>query len=267
MQKILNKFNNLNLSQYESQVIYSLYSLGQSKATEISEYSGVPKAKIYDVLELLCNKRLIRMHATKPKTYSPLPPKEFFKTLKEWEKEKYNDNIDELKKYELQFQEKLDKLYNKSKTIEPHQELVEIIKLGDPSHFETKKIINNAKKELYFLTESFEYLDIIEKELDEAISRGVNIKVMLASKPNIKKENLEKYDQIIKRLKEKNIEIKFSKEVFNIRYTLSDPEENGSIILVVKEYNIPKELRNAVYSSNSSFVKGLANHFKYFWNS
>jgi len=264
--EIINKLTNIGLSNYESQVLTSIYSLGKAKATEISKYSNVPKAKIYGVLDSLCNKRLIRMHATKPMTYSPIEPKEFFNFLEQWEKTKFIEKENQIKNLKKQTKSELNELFKKSKAIKPTQELVEIIKLGAPSHFETKNIINRAKKELCFLTEAFEYLPIIEKELNNAIKRKVNIKIILASEKNIKKEKLNTYRNTVKKLKNKNIKLKFSSELFNIRYTLNDPEDKKicSSILVVKEYDVPKDMRNAVFSRNQSFVKGLKNHFLYF---
>ena len=69
------------------------------------------------------------------------------------------------------------------------------------------------------------------------------------------------------KLKDKKVNIKFSDELFHIRYALNDSEDKSlcGCVLVVKEYDVPVNLRNAVFSRNISYVKGLKNHFEYFW--
>jgi len=264
---IINRFLDLGLSHYESQVIVSIYSLGKAKATEISKHSKVPKAKIYGVLDSLCNKRLIRMHATKPLAYSSIEPKKFFEILEELEKNKFLSKKNDIENNKNNTIDDLKELYENSKSTQPTQELVEIIKLGEPSHLETKKTISNSKKKLCLLTESFEFLPIVEEELDAAITRGVDIKVVISSDKNIKKENLKEYSTIVSKLKSKKLKIKFCDEWFHIRYALNDPEEKSlcRCILVVKEYDVPKDMRNAIFSKNQSFVKGMKNHFDCFW--
>ena len=267
VENLIENFVNLGLSHYESQVLISIYSLGQVKATEASKHSKVPQAKIYAVLDSLCNKRLIKMHATKPLTYSPIQPEKLFELLNSWEKSKFDIKREKIHDNKKLTMGGLKSLYKKSKSTKPVQELVEIIKLGDPSHFETKQIINSAKKELYFLTESFEFLPLVEKELNNAINKKINIKIVLSSEKNIKPNQIIKYKSIVKKLKVKNVKIKFSDELFNIRYVLSDPIDKTSCgcMLVVKEYDVPKDMRNSIFSKNQSFVKGIKNHFNYFW--
>ena len=53
-------FRNLGLSEYQARVLAYSYVLGKSKATDLSKASNVPKAKIYSILEELCEFRLMK---------------------------------------------------------------------------------------------------------------------------------------------------------------------------------------------------------------
>ncbi|MFH1505716.1 MAG: helix-turn-helix domain-containing protein [archaeon] len=266
-QEALQRFLEIGLTEYEAKVLLSLYVTGQAKATEVSNASGVPKAKIYNVLDELCNKRLIKMHSTKPSTYSPLDPEELFSRLKKLEKGHFLDkekNINATKKH---IGKELAGLYHKSQTTSAHQELVEIIKLGEPSLFETKNIINKAKKVLLFMSQAFEHFDAVKKDIDTAIKKGVEVQVVLGTRKTLKKEGLKKYESTLSELRKRRTKVKFTDSVLNLRYTLSDPldKKTCGCILVVKEYDIPLSVRSAIYSDNQSFVKGMAEHFRSYW--
>jgi len=59
----------LGLSSYEEQVYRTLLVTGAATATDVSEASGVPKGRIYDVLNSLKARQLIRTQATDPTQY------------------------------------------------------------------------------------------------------------------------------------------------------------------------------------------------------
>ena len=67
----------LGLTSYEARTYTSLVQMGQATASEISRHSGVPKSKIYDVLEGLREKEFvyeIETGETKTKEYRPFSP-------------------------------------------------------------------------------------------------------------------------------------------------------------------------------------------------
>ncbi len=64
----------LGLSSYEEKVYRSLLVTGAATATELSEISAVPKGRIYDVLNGLEARRLIRMRSSDPNQYVAVQP-------------------------------------------------------------------------------------------------------------------------------------------------------------------------------------------------
>jgi sugar-specific transcriptional regulator TrmB len=64
----------LGLSSYEEQVYRTLLVTGATTATELSEASGVPRGRIYDVLNGLEAREIVRSQPTEPTQYRALDP-------------------------------------------------------------------------------------------------------------------------------------------------------------------------------------------------
>ncbi|MFB6140207.1 MAG: TrmB family transcriptional regulator [Halosimplex sp.] len=64
----------LGLSSYEEQVYRALLSLGSATAQEVSEASGVPMGRIYDVLNGLDARDVVRSQSTEPTRYAAVEP-------------------------------------------------------------------------------------------------------------------------------------------------------------------------------------------------
>ncbi len=70
----MSELGELGLSSYEEKVYRSLLVTGTTTATELSEISAVPKGRIYDVLNGLEARRLIKMQSSDPNQYAALQP-------------------------------------------------------------------------------------------------------------------------------------------------------------------------------------------------
>lgn len=87
-EELLNKLQKLGLNLYEAKAYASLLKVGTANAYKISKESGIPRARIYDVLESLTKRGLAMLEETNEnvKTYTPVPSKIFLdRTKKEWE--------------------------------------------------------------------------------------------------------------------------------------------------------------------------------------
>lgn len=81
----------IGLTMYEAQAYVTMTSLISSTATEISEKSGIPRSKIYDVLKELAKKNYIEVEDGRPLTYNVKSPVEVLTR----EKERLNSEIDD----------------------------------------------------------------------------------------------------------------------------------------------------------------------------
>jgi sugar-specific transcriptional regulator TrmB len=70
----MSKLGELGLSGYEETVYRSLLGLGAGTASEITDASGVPDGRIYDVLNGLEARELVRTRETEPTTYVAVDP-------------------------------------------------------------------------------------------------------------------------------------------------------------------------------------------------
>lgn len=85
---LLEKLQSFGLNLYEAKAYTGLLKIGTSNAYKISKESGIPRARIYDVLESLTKHGLAMMEESSEniKIYTPVPSQVFLeKTKKEWE--------------------------------------------------------------------------------------------------------------------------------------------------------------------------------------
>lgn len=91
MDENINILKGMGLTMYEAQAYVTLTSLISSNATEISEKSGIPRSKIYDVLKGLVKKNFIDVEGGRPLTYNVKSPIEVLSR----EKERLDAEIDD----------------------------------------------------------------------------------------------------------------------------------------------------------------------------
>ena len=71
MEKIISTLRKLGLNRYESKAYLALVSSGVSTAGKLAEKSGVPRAKIYEVLRSLERQGFAVSTSTRPSKFKP----------------------------------------------------------------------------------------------------------------------------------------------------------------------------------------------------
>lgn len=87
-ESLFEKLQKFGLNLYEARAYASLLKIGTANAYKVSKESGIPRARIYDVLETLTKRGLAMVEESSENTkiYTPVPSKVFLeKTKKEWE--------------------------------------------------------------------------------------------------------------------------------------------------------------------------------------
>lgn len=82
MESIVERLRKLGLTEYEAKVYSSLLRYHLNSASRLSERSGVPRTKIYSVLESLASKGWIKVYSGAPLLFKPLDPAEIFERMK-----------------------------------------------------------------------------------------------------------------------------------------------------------------------------------------
>ena len=179
MEKIINALAKFGLSTYESKAYITMCSMINGKAIDISEASGIPRSKIYDVLKELNKKGFVEVERTKPLKYTVVTPKVVF----EREKEKLEAELAEC-------EEELSELYNQeiSKTQAP----VWLINTSEKIIAKELEIIERSRSSI-----SMRIGFLLEGEGDELIKafrrlgEDVSIRILASRECYIDKEKVE----------------------------------------------------------------------------
>jgi sugar-specific transcriptional regulator TrmB len=82
MESVVEKLQRVGLTQYEAKAYVALLNTHLNTATEVSEKSGVPRTKIYSVLEALKHKGWVRVYSGVPLLFKAVEPLKVFEKVK-----------------------------------------------------------------------------------------------------------------------------------------------------------------------------------------
>jgi sugar-specific transcriptional regulator TrmB len=82
MESVVEKLQRVGLTQYEAKAYLALLNTHLSTATKVSEKSGVPRTKIYSVLEALKHKGWVRVYSGVPLLFQAVEPLKVFEKVK-----------------------------------------------------------------------------------------------------------------------------------------------------------------------------------------
>ncbi|KYK29945.1 MAG: hypothetical protein HXS48_19075 [Theionarchaea archaeon] len=266
--RVEDALQNLGLGKYQSRVLATLYALGKSKASDISKASGVPKAKIYAVLQELCALRLVKQIGTKPLQFEPIQPEVGLENLKIAKETQFQREISAITDIASSRLDLLQSLYEKSLATETEEEFLEIITVGTASEIETRKLYQKAQKEINVVSRAFEYLPKVRNWLEPSLKKGISLKVILLNTTYLSEKDLNTQHQMKDILVTMGAEVKTSPDKLPIRFTLIDPSfdyDRGAVLFLVEEESIPVFMRFAVLSENHSLAAGFKQYFDLLW--
>jgi predicted transcriptional regulator len=96
LSKLIDLVKGLGLNQYESRAYLSLLQLKEAPVSLISDKSGIPRARVYDVLVSLQKKGFVVQKPVKPVQYSALPLKTALNSVQEKKKSNLENHFNEL---------------------------------------------------------------------------------------------------------------------------------------------------------------------------
>jgi sugar-specific transcriptional regulator TrmB len=83
MKGVVEKLQKVGLTEYEAKAYVGLLGDHLSTATRLSEKSGVPRTKIYSVLESLAQKGWVKVYSGIPLLFKAVDPHVVFERIKE----------------------------------------------------------------------------------------------------------------------------------------------------------------------------------------
>ena len=198
---IIGSLKVLGLSSYEAIAYYTLNSMIEAKATEISNKSNIPRTKIYSVLKELRKKGYIETQFGHPNIYRAVNPSIIFKNEKDKLIEKLNNSQNEL-------------IYNYENQISKVPAPMWLIREEQKIINKEIELIEKTRKELKmrigFLFE--DELESLKKALHKASKNNIKIKILASANCIINGNTINIKDEIDSpNIKIKNANIPFVK--------------------------------------------------------
>ncbi len=109
IKNILQPLLELGLNKYEAKVYLTLITEGISTAKNISDITGIPYGKVYEIINSLSHKGFAMVLPTKPMKYRAISPYNAIQTAKKDAQEKYEKIESNLLELEQEFLNSTDK--------------------------------------------------------------------------------------------------------------------------------------------------------------
>jgi sugar-specific transcriptional regulator TrmB len=257
----------MGLNEYQASALAYLMYLGETKATDLSKASGVPNARIYGILEELSQKGLVIVRPGRPALYAPMAPEEITDGLIADAREEIRERLTLVESNRKNFSSIASDVFLKGGSVKVRTPLIRIVSVGDVSIEETRRLYRSARSDILILTRAMEYLPQVIDELGDAVSRGIRVRVLMRSRGSLKKDDAEKRDRSISKMRALSndlVDIHVSDEIL-LRGSVIDPESGGRALFLVEEEGVPYYLREAAITSHPGVVRGLANMFDLKW--
>jgi sugar-specific transcriptional regulator TrmB len=261
----------LGLTEYEATALAELLTLGRTTAPNLAEATGIPKARIYGVLDSLSDRGYVEIIPGRPKEYQPKSPEEILDRAVENRRQEFEGFRQEIADRREAFLAEFQPRYERaSEDIKPTEELFHVVDVGEPSETETRRLYHDADERIGVITKSFEYFESVRPAFEDALDRGIDVDVLLLHPDLLSDENRpiqrDRVDQL--RADYPTVDLRFSEEKLPWRGTIADPSmdyESGRAIILVEEKDVPLHMRQAAITDNGSFVAGLKRYFDLVW--
>jgi sugar-specific transcriptional regulator TrmB len=264
-------FELLGLTEYETTALAELLSLGRTTAPNLASATGIPKARIYGVLDSLADRGFIKVIPGRPKEYQPKAPEQILERAVENQRQSFEGFTRDIDAHREAFLAEYRPRYERaSEDISPTAELFHVVDVGEPSERETRRLYRDAADTLRIITNSFAYLDSVEGALEDALEAGVDVAVLFLHPDRLPPEKAAVQAEVVDRLTTAfpDVAIRFSDEKLPWRGTVVDPSmdyDGGEAILLVEEPDVPNHMRQAALTENGSFVAGMQRYFDLVW--
>ncbi len=232
------------LTEYELRVYTSLLEHHTLPASKISEYSGVPYSKIYEVLASLEKKGWVESEHGRPSKYYPKPPTEAIEASK-------FRILDSLKLNETQILEELKPLYEKKETRERPD--IWIVRGEFNVLAKARELISNTQRELLiavpFVPEPL--VEIAGPLLLHLKESGVATQILMGRATN--RDLVDKLTKLSEvRLRGQMFGGGVVSDAREVMLLLGDSKENPSANL-------------AIWSTHIGLAQFARNYFEYLW--
>jgi sugar-specific transcriptional regulator TrmB len=249
-EEILQILQQLGLSKYESMTYLALVLYGPSSANDLSRASGVPRSKIYDVLDGLIGKLLVEVFEERPKKFKAISPETVIKSM--------------ICKKEQQLKDLKEKASTLPKQLQPLSKVEDIREgvweqRGEKATEVLDKLaemIKRAEKYVFDITRDFSFSQALKEAIRASIKRKVKIGVLCMG---INEENYHRARWYY----EQKIPIKVFEVKAHPRILVVDGKE---VSIRLDANPLSRKFRfRSIWSADPSFVAVMDSYMKNLW--
>jgi len=183
--RLFDNLKQLGFNEYEARVyVEMLHQIDPLTAYEIGKLSGVPRSKVYEVVDNLRRKQFVVQIEDNPKKYLPVDPEEVFSSIEKSFRTSVNFVKEELN--HLERGETIDYIFN----IFGKETIIE----------RSKQMIRSASSSILIAVDRL-MLDVLYKELESAERSGIELSIVLYGK----RENIDFQSVYCHQLREPDI--------------------------------------------------------------
>jgi sugar-specific transcriptional regulator TrmB len=175
----------LGLNRYEARVYLALIAEGTATAKTVSNITGIPYGKIYEVIDGLSRKGFVLTLPTKPAKCKAVSPHESLMRTQKQHNERF-------KKVEKIILSELEPIFKKGDAQKDPNGFFWIFNGRSAMNLKLQELLNNTQKNVKILTTAngLKRLQLMEPAFKSAKSRGVDI---IISAPNGRETKLSPY--------------------------------------------------------------------------
>lgn len=249
-ENVKNSLRKIGLTDYEISIYLTLIAKGPMAAKELSEESGVPYSRIYNILTQLEKEKkwIHKEEESRPSRYFAKSPDEALVIAKN----QYNEMFDEHSKRIIH---NLNPIYQSHDT--PIKIALYIHRGRNVCLNRSLALINLARTSLYLVTTNYEFLDIFYDAVKKARARGVTDIKLLVEEETIKQHEdiLSDYNEIA--------EIRYRDQLFGTSLVV-DEGEKAFIVLSQKFFE--KMSYFGVVTDHIAFGPAANYYFSYLYD-
>ncbi len=242
----------IGLTDYEISIYLTLISKGPMDARELSDASGVPYSRIYNILTQLEKEKMwiIKEEESRPSRYFAKSPDEALIIAKK----QYTDSFSE---HSNKIIHTLRPIYQSHDT--PIKIALYVHRGRDVCINRSLALINLAKTSLYLVSTQFEFLDVFYEETKKARARGVtDIRLLVEAKSLEDK----KFRNLLKKYSSLS-EIRWRDQIFGSSVIVDEGE--GAFVLLSESFFPNKPSYFGVLTDHVAFGPAALYYFDYLY--
>lgn len=239
----------LGFTDYYVNIYTTLLARGEMNAHELSEITGVPYSRIYEVLNEMCSREMITKIDGRPSTFIGNDPQEMYKCLKKQRDQEFQQSVDQ----SLDFFKELYGQKSPAKKIE-----MTLYEGLQACRDHLRNVINASNRTLWIVIKDFEEIyEYIKNNLDFLKSKSVEVRLVVEER--LRGENY------IKEL-QKTVKLRFSGHI-NHNMLVSDEKTAFQSVKAHFDITKPSSEDYVIFTStNLHYVIYITEVFRRRWD-